>query len=157
MKKYIIPAIILVIVAAAGLIWHFDQTDKHGQSNQSSSVKSSHKAQSSTSSSSTSTLAASSATSTQPDNSPSASSTQAQTPSSPALINTNDQAVSYIEQQLGYQNNSNISGGAEFKQDASGSYYIVQLRDLNSVLQNGAGGTIGYYQVYPNGDWHRLN
>ncbi|MDF7627110.1 hypothetical protein PUF88_04205 [Lactobacillaceae bacterium L1_55_11] len=157
MKKYIIPAIILVIAAAAGLIWHFDQTGQHDHHSQSTSVKSSHRAQSNTSSSSTSTLAASSATSTQPDNSQSASSTQAQSPSSPALINSNDQAVSYVEQQLGYQNNSDISGGAEFKQDASGSYYIVQLRDLKSVLQNGAGGTIGYYQVYPNGEWHRLN
>ncbi|WP_413627856.1 hypothetical protein R4B61_01335 [Fructilactobacillus vespulae] len=69
-------------------------------------------------------------------------------------LQTADSAIDYLKKQLGYANNDDIiGGGVEKDADTGNKYFLIQLKSLSAVLKNGAGGTIGYYKVYPSGAW----
>lgn len=69
-------------------------------------------------------------------------------------LQTPDSAIDYLKKQLGYANNDDIiGGGVEKDADTGNKYFLIQLKSLSAVVKNGAGGTIGYYKVYPSGAW----
>lgn len=86
----------------------------------------------------------------------SSSSSNSQSSSKTPLINSGEQAEQYIKNQLGYLENNDITSGSTQANDAAGTYYVVQLKRLIAVTQNGGGGTIGYYKVYSSGNWSQL-
>ena len=69
------------------------------------------------------------------------------------VIPNGNVAGSYLKQQLGYGNNSNIVAGNDPSYDGNdkdGHFYTVSLMDMSDRVQ-GKTGSMGIYRVYSNG------
>ncbi|CAK8054359.1 hypothetical protein [Eupransor demetentiae] len=149
MKKYIAITVAIIVIALGAFGLSQKQSSKSKST--SSSQRLSHTKSSASSSKASSSSQATSSTSKPSDSSSTSSSTTAS-----VNISNNDQAADYLKQKLGYQNDNNIEAGVTTGQDQNGNYYLIQLKSISSVVQNGAGGTIGYYKLYQNGQWQQV-